>query len=95
VDDARRIVAGYMEHYNHVRLHCAIGYVAPSDKLKGRDKEIFTERDRKLEQAREQRRERFRLSVLKTRDKWVVNMTYLIPPSETETGSAGKQPVEG
>ena len=36
-------------------LHSAIGYVAPADKLAGRDQEIFAERDRKLEAARERR----------------------------------------
>lgn len=56
LDDAGRIVAEYIEHYNTVRLHSAIGYIAPVDKLNGRDKEIFKERDRKLEAAREQRR---------------------------------------
>lgn len=56
LDDARRLVAEYIEHYNTVRLHSAIGYIAPADKLNGREKEIFKERDRKLEAAREQRR---------------------------------------
>ena len=44
LDDARRIVEKYIEHYNTVRLHSAIGYVTPADKLNGRDKEIFKER---------------------------------------------------
>jgi putative transposase len=56
LDDARRIVEKYIEHYNTVRLHSAIGYVAPADKLNGRDQEIFKERDRKLEEARELRK---------------------------------------
>ncbi len=56
LDEARRLVAEYIEHYNTVRLHSAIGYIAPADKLNGRDKEIFKERDQKLEAAREQRR---------------------------------------
>ena len=56
LDDARRIVEKYIEHYNTVRLHSAIGYVTPTDKLNGRDKEIFKERDRKLEEAREVRK---------------------------------------
>jgi transposase InsO family protein len=56
LDDAKRLVAQYIDHYNNVRLHSAISYVAPADKLNGRDKEIFKERDRKLEEAREQRR---------------------------------------
>lgn len=56
LDDARRLVAEYIEHYNTVRLHSAIGYIAPADKLNGKAEEIFKERDRKLEAAREQRR---------------------------------------
>jgi putative transposase len=58
LEDARRIVARYVEHYNSVRLHSAIGYVTPKDKLEGREALIFAERDRKLEQARERRKER-------------------------------------
>jgi transposase InsO family protein len=56
LDDAIRLVTDYIKRYNTVRLHSAIGYVAPVDKLNGRDKDIFKERDRKLEEAREQRR---------------------------------------
>jgi hypothetical protein len=57
LDDARRIVSEYVTHYNHVRLHSAIGYITPKDKLDGRDKQIFDERDRKLAEARERRRQ--------------------------------------
>jgi len=56
LDDARRMVEKYIEHYNNVRLHSAIGYIAPADKLAGKDLEIFKERDRKLEEARELRK---------------------------------------
>ena len=55
LEDARRLVVGYVEHYNTVRLHSAIGYVAPADKLAGREAAIFVERDRKLEEARGRR----------------------------------------
>ena len=58
LDDARRIVGKFVEHYNTVRWHSAIGYVTPKDKLEGRDKEIFNARDRKLEIARERRKEK-------------------------------------
>ena len=54
--DARRLVSDYVAHYNGVRLHSAIGYVAPADKLAGREPTIFAERDRKLDDARERRR---------------------------------------
>jgi putative transposase len=56
LDDARRLVGDYVAHYNNVRLHSAIGYVAPKDKLEGRDKEILAARDRKLAEARQRRK---------------------------------------
>lgn len=55
VEQARQVVASFVKHYNHVRLHSAIGYLTPADKLAGREQEIFAERDRKLEAARERR----------------------------------------
>ena len=54
-EEARRLVASYVEHYNAVRLHSAIGYITPADKLAGLENAIFAERDRKLEEARAQR----------------------------------------
>jgi len=55
LQDARRIVEEFVVHYNTKRLHSAIGYIAPQDKLLGREKEIFSERDRKLSEAPERR----------------------------------------
>jgi putative transposase len=57
LEDARRIVSQYVEQYNTVRLHSAIGYITPKDKLEGRAQEIFAQRDAKLEAARKARRE--------------------------------------
>ena len=57
LDEAQRFVSEYVAYYNQVRLHSAIGYVAPKDKLEGRDKDIFAERDRKLIEARERRKQ--------------------------------------
>jgi putative transposase len=56
LEDARRLVARYVEHYNTVRLHSAIGYITPRDMLEGRQQEIFHPRDEKLEAARERRK---------------------------------------
>jgi len=56
VEDARRIVGEYVAYYNHVRLHSALGYVTPADKLAGREQAIWAARDLKLESAREGRR---------------------------------------
>ena len=58
LEDARRVVGEFVEHYNTVRLHSALGYVTPKDRLEGRHTEIYAARDRKLEAAREKRRER-------------------------------------
>ncbi len=57
LEDARRIVSDYVAHYNHARLHSAIGYVTPRDRLEGRHKQIADDRDRKLAQARERRKQ--------------------------------------
>ena len=58
LDDARRLVTGYVDHYNNVRLNSATGYITPKDMLGGRQQEIHAERDRKLEAARKQRQTR-------------------------------------
>jgi len=55
LDDARRLVSGYVDHYNNVRLNSAVGYITPKNMLAGRQHEIHVERDRKLEAARKQR----------------------------------------
>jgi putative transposase len=57
LDEARRIVADYTAYYNDSRLHSAIGYIAPRNKLEGKDTGIFAERDRKLAEARERRKQ--------------------------------------
>jgi putative transposase len=56
LEDARRVVSGFVAQYNGRRLHSAIGYITPKDMLEGRADRIHEERDRKLEAAREQRR---------------------------------------
>ena len=43
-----------MEHYNNIRLKSAIGYITPKDMLAGHQQEIQAERDRKLDAAKEQ-----------------------------------------
>jgi len=62
LEDARRLVTQFIEHYNNVRLHSAIGYVTPSDMLAGRQPQIHQERDHKLEAARQQRQIRRQLA---------------------------------
>ena len=57
VEDARRRIAAFVKEYNQVRLHSALGYLTPADKLHGLEKIIFEERDRKLEEARARRQQ--------------------------------------
>ena len=56
LEDAKRVVTDFIRHYNTVRLHSAIGYLTPLDRLHGRHNEIFSARDKKLETARQQRK---------------------------------------
>jgi transposase InsO family protein len=56
LEDARRLVTGYIAHYNEVRLHGAIDYIAPKDKLEGRAPQILAARDSKLAEARRRRK---------------------------------------
>jgi transposase InsO family protein len=54
LDDARRLVQGYAERYNNVRLNSATGYITQGH-AGGEAQEIHAERDRKLEASRKQR----------------------------------------
>jgi len=56
LEEAKRMVGQFVDYYNNVRLHSAIGYITPADKLAGREKEIWRRRDQRLEAAREARR---------------------------------------
>lgn len=53
--EANRYVSEFIEQYNYLRLHSAIGYVTPYDKLLGLDADLKIERRKKLEAAREAR----------------------------------------
>jgi transposase InsO family protein len=102
LEDARDIAGQYVEHYNTRRLHSAIGYVTPADKMAGREPEIFAARDRKLEAARQQRqgkRQAAWAALVPAQEK--ANLTeppagsMMAPSRETEAGSAEEQPAEG
>jgi putative transposase len=59
-EQAQRRMEANVQHYNEVRLHSAIGYVTPKDKLLGYEKKIFAERSEKLKTAKQQRLQQFR-----------------------------------
>jgi|GEM_PF-907321 len=91
LDDARRIIGSYVEHYNNVRLHSAIDYVAPKDKLEGRAESILSARDAKLAAAREHRRvkrQQMRQNELLTTD---TKRAILSSAGETEASVAGER----
>ena len=58
LEDAKRLIQQCMDRDNYLRLHSAIGYVTPKDMLAGHQQEIQAERDRKLDAAKEQRKNR-------------------------------------
>ena len=58
LEDARRLIAEFVTYYNTVRLHSAIAYVTPADKLAGRSEAIWAARKQKLATANAQRRAR-------------------------------------
>jgi putative transposase len=64
LDDARRLVTEFIDYYNNKRLHSAIGYIAPVDKLNGKEQEIFNARDEKLDAARARRKQQREASLL-------------------------------
>jgi hypothetical protein len=49
VEDARRLIQSYVDRYNTVCLHSAIGDVTPQDMLHGRQAEIHAARDLRWE----------------------------------------------
>ena len=55
LDEAQQLVGDFVRHYNEVRLHSAIGYVTPADKLAGLEELIWQQRDERLQHARERR----------------------------------------
>ena len=58
LDEARTLVDRFVTHYNGTRLHSAIDYIAPNDMLAGKHDAILEERDRRLEAARQLRKQR-------------------------------------
>jgi len=53
--DAIRIVTEFVEECNGRRLHNAIGYITPLDKLEGKADNILAQREAKLAAARQAR----------------------------------------
>ncbi len=93
--DARRAVAGFVMHYNTKRLHGAVGYVTPQDKLEGRVETIHAERDRKLATARESRRQRRQARRMSCVSESCINQTSGLESPWSSVASASPHPVPG
>ena len=87
LEDARRIVADFVAYHNDLRLHSAIGCVAPKDRLEGRAEAIMADCGRKLSAARDARKARRRKRKLTERKK----EEKLAVVGETDASSAGAQ----
>ena len=83
------IVADFVAYYNGVRLHSAIGYIAPNDKLEGGAEAILAERDPKLAAARRARQARRGERALTERKE----ERKLPVAGETEASNAGERPA--
>ena len=62
LEDACCLAADFVAHYNEQRLHSAIGYITPKDKLENRAEAILAAREAKLHAAREARKARRKAS---------------------------------
>jgi len=92
LEEARRVVAEFVEYYNTIRLHSAIGYIAPLDKLEGRAEKILADRETKLDAARTMRKQNRHVQARELlTGKGGSEMVSII--GETEAGNAGKQPA--
>ena len=55
LDDARKQVAAYIDYYNSKRLHSSLFYLTPEDFLLDRIEERLNQRERRLNEAKENR----------------------------------------
>jgi transposase InsO family protein len=80
LDDALKLVTDFIDYYNSRRLHSAIGYIAPLDKLRGKEQEIFDARDRKLEAARALRKQKREVQIAPAESKMNCSVANLAGP---------------
>jgi putative transposase len=76
---ARPVIAGIIDHYNHRRLHSALNYLRPADYYRGDPAALLAERRRKLQTARELRKQE-NVKLRQRRLPWAEEKTSLIQP---------------
>lgn len=57
LEEAKRVIAGIIDHYNNKRLHASLSYLRPIDVYRGNPEALLAERRRKLTRAREYRKQ--------------------------------------
>jgi hypothetical protein len=55
--EAEEALSRIIDHYNHARLHSALGYLRPADYYRGQPQQLHAARRRKLVHARHRRRQ--------------------------------------
>ena len=87
-------MADFVNHYNTRRLHSAIGYLTPKDKLDGRAETILVGREAKLAAARDARKAKRKSARGGNNDLTTIEQMITMPlAGETEAGSAEEQPA--
>ena len=79
---AKAVIAGIIEHYNDVRLHSSLNFLRPVDYYRGDPETLLAQRRRKLQEARELRKQ----ENLKLRQ-------HLIPWTQEEHSYSNRQVV--
>ncbi len=87
-EDARRLIQQYVDHYNTVRLHSAIGFITPAGHAGGTA-------SRDPCGARSQVRRSAPATTKAPAAGGVSRRATMTLPGETEAGSAGMQPCRG
>ena len=54
---AKAVIAGIIDHYNHRRLHSSLSYLRPVDYYRGDPEALLAERRRRLQTARQLRKQ--------------------------------------
>ena len=76
---AREWLASFVHWYNFEHLHSAIGYITPMEKRNGSDIHLFKKRNETIEEARQQKPERWGM-----RDprKWEPDNVVILNPGK-------------
>lgn len=78
VTEAKTVIAAIIAHYNHQRLHAALSYLRPVDYYRGDPAALLAERRRKLQTARELRKQE-NIKLRQRRLPWTEAQTVCYP----------------